>query len=99
MRFLIATLLLLLPLVVTAQLNQECVTDPAVDSCLDVFPGGIQANGDANCIKFADLGTPENGTVVNCCNCAPTNPCTSGTAPGSVAVRTGGMWLCIGATT
>jgi parallel beta-helix repeat protein len=44
-------------------------------------------------VAFADLGTPENGTIANCFNCTITNPCASG-GPGAIAKRLNGVWVC-----
>lgn len=44
---------------------------------------------------FANLGTPADGRVVYCTDCAPaTTPCT-GASTGALAVRQSGGWVCI----
>ncbi len=45
-------------------------------------------------LALAALGTPANGTIAYCSDCAPqSNPCT-GTSTGALAVRLNGAWDC-----
>ncbi len=45
-------------------------------------------------IALASLGTPANGTIAYCSDCAPqSNPCTA-TSTGALAVRLNGAWDC-----
>lgn len=45
-------------------------------------------------VAFAGLGTPANGTLIYCTDCAPaSNPCT-GASTGALAVRQNGAWAC-----
>lgn len=55
-------------------------------------PEGMLLYG--NPINLADLGTPSNGTVSFCADCAVgTDPCT-GSSTGAIAQRLNGRWYC-----
>jgi hypothetical protein len=44
-------------------------------------------------VLFANLGTPGNGTFVNCSDCTIANPCAGG-GTGAFAKRLNGVWVC-----
>lgn len=44
-------------------------------------------------VPFASLGTPSDGTIVTCSDCAPVTPC-AGSGSGAFAKRVGGVWQC-----
>jgi hypothetical protein len=44
-------------------------------------------------IAFANLGTPANGTMVYCADCAIANPC-AGSGTGAFAKRLNSAWIC-----
>lgn len=64
------------------------------------YPYTFQSTGlpcnEANAIEakeFAELGTPSNGTMYYCSDCAESNPC-SGSGTGAFAERVNGAWRC-----
>jgi hypothetical protein len=44
-------------------------------------------------VPFANLGTPDNGTVTFCDDCTIASPCASG-GNGAIAKRLNGVWVC-----
>jgi hypothetical protein len=56
---------------------------------------GFRADGqmESTGVTFANLGTPNNGTLVYCSNCTIANPCASG-GTGAFAKRLNGVWVC-----
>lgn len=56
-------------------------------------PNVITAQLSVSATLFANIGTPANGTMLYCSDCAIANPCAGG-GTGALAKRLNGVWVC-----
>lgn len=80
-----------------ANARQQLLMSPGASSAtaLTRFYSGVEVLGPFTpaAVLFADLGTPGNGVLYFCSDCAIANPCT-GSGTGAIAKRLNGAWVC-----